>query len=61
METEDLSQYSETIRNQRLFRQKDIKSNGQKNTRARFHKKLTDEEYLEKISNRNNELRLYNL
>lgn len=57
----DLSQYSETIRNQRLFRQKDIKSNGQKNVRARFHKQLTDEEYLEKIANRNNELRLYNL
>ena len=48
----DLSKY--TLNHNGTGQWKDIKSNGQKNPRARCHKKLTDQEYLDKIKYRVN-------
>jgi len=40
---------------------RDIKSNGAKNTRANKKKKITDEQFLDKLANRDNTNILYNL
>lgn len=43
------------------YKWRDIKSNGAKNPRANKKKKMTDEQFLEKLANRDNTNLLYNL